>query len=51
MSVGQAGGIRGALEKFVNHGLVRFFVTAGEAAKAREEARIDADRNKLFRVG
>ena len=39
------------LEKLVDHGLVRLLTAARETAKAREQSRIDADRDELFCVG
>ena len=35
----------------MDHGLVGLLALAGEAAEAREEARVDADSDELFGVG
>jgi hypothetical protein len=35
----------------VDHGLVGLLAEAGQAAEAREEARVDADSDELFGVG
>jgi len=35
----------------VDHGLVGLLALAGEAAEAREEARVDANGDELFGVG
>ena len=43
-------GLGGTLEKLVDHGLVGLLTAARETAKAREQPRIDADRDELFCV-
>lgn len=44
-------GLGGTLEKLVDHGLVGLLTPARETAKAREQSRIDADRDEVFCVG
>jgi hypothetical protein len=44
-------GLGGTLEKLVDHGLVGLLTAARETAKAREQSRIDADRDELFCIG
>jgi hypothetical protein len=44
-------GLGGVLKKLVDHGLVGLLTAARETTKAREQSRIDTDRDELFCVG